>query len=207
MTDDNRAIRVLVVDDDPMASAGLAAILGSAADIEVVGTCGGGDRVTDAVALLRPHVVLCDVRMPEVDGIMVAEELAARSDGVKVLMMTAFDEDGRVLDAVAAGAAGFLMKSDDPTEIIKAVRHVATGEAAYSPRAATQLTEWVRDSRNADARRDALAKMAQLTDREKEFALALVTGATDADGKSGEVIRLEGLSQSQLPCPSRVPYA
>lgn len=172
---------MLIVDDDPMAAAGITAILSATADISVVGTCTDGDQVAEAVTRYGPDVVLCDVRMPNVDGIAVAQKIAARADGIKVLMATAFDEDGRVLDAVAAGASGFLMKSDDPHEIIKAVRSVATGEAAYSPRAASQLTEWVRDSHSADARRDALQKMAKLTEREREFALALVTGASDAE--------------------------
>ncbi|SEI10330.1 regulatory protein, luxR family [Leifsonia sp. CL154] len=96
-------------------------------------------------------------------------------------MMTAFDEDGRVLDAVTAGAAGFMLKDEDPHRILEAVRQVAAGDAAFSPRAAKQLAAWVQDSRGDDVRRDARAKMTQLTEREKAFALALVTGASDAE--------------------------
>lgn len=96
-------------------------------------------------------------------------------------MMTAFDEDGRVLDAVTAGAAGFMLKDEDPHRILDAVRQVAAGDAAFSPRAAKQLSLWVRDSRVNEVRKESAAKMTQLTDREREFALALVSGATDAE--------------------------
>jgi DNA-binding NarL/FixJ family response regulator len=168
-------IRVLVVDDDPLAAAGITAILGTAADMQLVGSRSDGDQVADAVHELHPDVVLCDVRMPRVDG------LASAHGAPRFLMMTAFDEDGRVLDAIAAGAAGFLLKDEDPQRIIEAVRAVAAGDAAYSPRAARQLTEWVQESRTAGGRRDALAKVEQLTEREREFALAIVNGASDAD--------------------------
>jgi DNA-binding NarL/FixJ family response regulator len=174
-------IRVLVVDDDPLAAAGITAILGTADDMHIVGSRTDGDQVADAVHELHPDVVLCDVRMPRVDGVAVAEQLASREGTPRFLMMTAFDEDGRVLDAIAAGAAGFLLKDEDPQRIIEAVRAVASGDAAYSPRAARQLTEWVQESRTAGGRREALAKVEQLTDREREFALAIVSGASDAD--------------------------
>lgn len=181
MTDNSQPIRVLVVDDDRMAAAGITAILSTAADIDVVGHCTDGDQVAEAVTRLRPDVVLCDVRMPRVDGIAVAGSLAGQANGTKTLMMTAFDDDGRVLAAVAAGAAGFLLKEEDPHRIIEAVQQVAAGDAAFSPRAARQLREWIRESHTADTRREALEKLAMLTDREKEFALALVTGASDAE--------------------------
>jgi DNA-binding NarL/FixJ family response regulator len=170
---------VLVVDDDPMAAAGITAVLGTASDIDVVGRCADGDEVAAAVALHRPDVVLCDVRMPRMDGVAVVESMDGTS--ARFLMMTAFDEDGRVLDAVSAGASGFMLKDEDPQRIIDAVRQVAAGDAAFSPRAARQLSMWVRDSRGADLRRDAAAKMGQLTPRERDFALALTNGASDAE--------------------------
>ncbi len=172
-------IRVLVVDDDPMAAAGITAVLQAASGIDVVGRCADGDEVGPALARLRPDVVLCDVRMPRMDG--VATVRALHASGPAFLMMTAFDEDGRVLDAVAAGAAGFLLKDEDPHRIIAAVREVAAGDAAFSPRAARQLAGWLRESREAGARRDALEKLAMLTDREREFAVALVGGASDSE--------------------------
>jgi DNA-binding NarL/FixJ family response regulator len=176
---DPRPIRVLVVDDDTMAANGLTALLQLAGDIDVVGRCADGDEVGDALHRLRPDVVLCDVRMPRMDGVSVVR--AHRDAGPVFLMMTAFDEDGRVLDAVSAGAAGFMLKDEDPKRIIDAVRHVASGEAAFSPRAARQLATWVRDSRASDARRDAVEKMGLLTERERDYAIALTNGASDAE--------------------------
>lgn len=176
---DQHPIRVLIVDDDTMAANGMAALLAAAADIDVVGRCADGDEVAAAVARLHPDVVLCDVRMPRIDGLAVVQ--AFHGTGPVFLMMTAFDEDGRVLDAVAAGAAGFMMKDEDPHRILDAVRQVAAGDVAFSPRAAKQLTMWVRDTRASESRRDADEKMAMLTDREREFAVALVAGASDAE--------------------------
>lgn len=173
-------IRVLIVDDDRMAAAGIQAILDTAGDIDVVGLCTDGSQVSDALARHRPDVVLCDVRMPRLDGVDVVRSLGAASSA-RFLMMTAFDEDGRVLDAISAGAAGFLLKDEDPRRIIDAVRAVAAGESAYSPRAARQLTEWVQESGTSEARRDARAKLDLLTEREREYARALVSGASDAE--------------------------
>ena len=95
--------------------------------------------------------------------------------------MTALDDDGLVLDAIAAGAAGFLLKEEDPQRFIEAVRQVANGEVTFSQRAARQLTDWVRDSPNAEVRRAAIQKLAMLTDREREFAVELLDGASDAE--------------------------
>lgn len=164
-----------------MAAAGVAALLSTADDFLVVGRCVDGDQVADALPELRPDVVLCDVRMPRMDGVAVVRSLNSTAGAPPVLMMTAFDENGLVLDAVASGAVGFLLKDEDPRRIIDAVRDVAGGDAAFSPRAAGQLTQWVQDSHNADLRRDALDKLGLLTDREHEFALALVTGASDSE--------------------------
>jgi len=181
VTDIRRPIRVLVVDDDRMAAAGITAILGTSPDIVVVGQCADGDEAVGAVERLRPSLVLCDVRMPRMDGIAVAKALSQLPDGPKLLMMTAFDDDGRVLDAVTAGAMGFLLKDEDPRRIIDAVLSVSAGDAAFSPRAARQVTEWVRQASTPDSQREALDKMRMLTDREREFALALVGGPTDAE--------------------------
>lgn len=181
MTDNSSPIRVLVVDDDRMAAAGITTILSTSPNIVVVGQCTDGDQVIAAVAQRRPDLVLCDVRMPRMDGIAVARALAEVPNGPRLLMMTAFDDNGRVLDAVTAGATGFLLKDEDPRRIIDAVLNVSAGDAAYSPRAARQMTEWVRQARTDESQREALEKMRQLTDREREFALALVSGPTDAE--------------------------
>src|SRR5690606_29940555 len=113
---------VLVVDDDAMAAAGVSAILSTADDISVVGARSDGDQVPAAVAELRPDVVLCDVRMPRMNGVAVVRahaETADASRGPAFLMMTALDEDGLVLEAITAGAKGFLTKDEDPRRIIE----------------------------------------------------------------------------------------
>lgn len=181
MTDLHHPIRVLLVDDDPMVTTGLTTILRSAPDLDVVGRCSDGDQVRDAVASLNPDVVLCDMKMPRMSGTAVAAQLSALSDGPRMLMMTALDDDGLVLDAVAAGATGFLLKEEDPQRFIDAVRQVASGEVTFSQRAARQLTDWVRDSGTAELRRAANQKLAMLTEREKDFAVALMSGASDAE--------------------------
>lgn len=167
-----------------MAAAGVSAILSTADDISVVGTRSDGDQVPAAVAELRPDVVLCDVRMPRMNGVAVVRAHAETADALRgpaFLMMTALDEDGLVLEAITAGAKGFLTKDEDPRRIIEAVRMVAAGDSAYSPRAARHLTEWVRSAGTAESHREALSRVARLTDREREFAIALVDGSSDAE--------------------------
>ncbi|MFE4467244.1 response regulator [Leifsonia sp. NPDC056824] len=181
MTDLNHPIRVLVVDDDPMVVTGISTILSTSADLVVVGRCADGDEVPGAVASLKPDVVLCDVNMKRVNGIQVAATLSAMPDGPRVLMMTALDDDGLALDAITAGATGFLLKEEDPQRFIEAVQQVARGEVTFSQRAARQLTDWVRNSQTADVRRAAQQRLAMLTDREREFAVALMSGASDAE--------------------------
>jgi len=177
----NAQTRILVVDDDALAAAGVAALLGAATDLEVVGTCGDGAQLAEGISALRPDVVLCDVRMPGIDGISLVRRLAAVTDAPRFLMMTAFDDDGVVLQALDAGAVGFVFKDEDPRRILDSVRAAATGEAPFSPRAAVEIAHWARSERTSTKRIDALQKMGLLTDREREFALAVVTGASDAE--------------------------
>ncbi|QIM17741.1 response regulator transcription factor [Leucobacter coleopterorum] len=96
-------------------------------------------------------------------------------------MMTAFDEDGTVLEAILAGADGFLLKDEGPDEIVRAIRHVARGEASFSPRSARQLRDWVSRSPSLAAQRHAEAQLALLTERERDVAVAIATGASDRD--------------------------
>lgn len=173
--------RILIVDNDPLAAAGVAAVLGTAADLAVVGVRSDGDQIADAVHELRPDVVLCDVRMPELDGIAVLRRLAGAPDAPKFLMMTAFDDDGIVLQALDAGAIGFIFKDEDPRRIIDSVRAAAIGEAPFSPRAALEITHWARSERTSSKRLDAIAKMERLSAREREFAQAVALGASDAE--------------------------
>lgn len=172
-------IRVLIVDDDAFARSGMEALVSQLDDMTVVGTCAAGAEVANAIRVLYPDVVLCDVRMPVMDGIAVVESL--RDSGPAFLMMTAMDDNGSVLRAIAAGAAGFLLKDDDPMSIVQAVRSVAAGDAAMSPRSARHLVTWVRDEPQAVLRREAQDRVALLAPREREMAIAVANGSSDAE--------------------------
>lgn len=177
-------IRVLLVDDDQLARRGLADVLGSAADIIVVGECSDGSQVNTAITQHRPDVVLMDVRMPVVDGVMAVQLAQSLPTTPEFVMITAFDDGDMVVKAIAAGACGFLLKAEDPRMIIKSVRDVASGGSALSPQSAKHLTQWASNSvtpGTAGPGRDAQAKMGILTPREREIAIGLVTGASDAE--------------------------
>ena len=176
MTDTTK--RVLVVDDDPIVVTGISEILRSASDIEVVGTCSDGDQLPDAIARLHPDVILCDVRMSRMDGITALTKF--KDSGPPFLMITAFDDGDAVLKAIAAGAAGFVLKGEEPERIKDAVRHVHAGEATLSPRAAKYLTDWAQATMTDQVRSDAQARVAELTEREREYAVQVLDGSTDA---------------------------
>ncbi|WP_199835103.1 response regulator, partial [Streptomyces scabiei] len=122
------AIRLLLVDDDPLVRAGLTFMLGGADDIEIVGEAADGDEVDALVDRTRPDVVLMDIRMPTVDGLTATERLRTRADGPQVVVLTTFHADDQVLRALRAGAAGFVLKDTPPADIVDAVRRVAAGE-------------------------------------------------------------------------------
>ncbi|MFI1192382.1 response regulator [Micromonospora sp. NPDC020750] len=182
-------VRVLIVDDDALVRAGLSMILGGVPDLRVVGEAADGDQVPAAVAACAPDVVLMDIRMPRVDGLAATEALRAQPRPPEVLVLTTFDADDQVLRALRAGAAGFLLKDTPPAEIVRAVRRVAAGEATLSPTVTRQLIRHVTASGPAgvDPRRErALRMLAGLSEREREVAVALGQGRTNAE-ISGEL--------------------
>lgn len=125
-------IRVAVIDDESLVRSGLQMILDSAADIEVAVTCDGAEAV-GAIAAARPDVVLLDLRMPVADGLSVLAELQREADPPKIAMLTTFDAEEHVADALSLGALGFLLKDTDPEELIHAVRRLASGVPILSP--------------------------------------------------------------------------
>ncbi|MEV7962140.1 MULTISPECIES: response regulator transcription factor [Oerskovia] len=167
-------VRVLVVDDEPLVRAGLRVILDAEPDIEVVGEAADGVEVPGAVTATRPDVVLLDVRMPQVDGIAATRAIVARDPAPRVLVMTTFEHDDHVLDALRAGAHGFLLKRARPQDLAQAVRVVALGESLLFPDAVRRLAT------AHPARGDAL-RSARLSEREGEVLRLMATGRSNQE--------------------------
>lgn len=181
-------IRVAIVDDDPLVRAGLRMILGSADDVDVVGEAGDGLEAGPVIDRCAPHVVLMDIRMPGRDGISATAALRARPGAPEVIVLTTFDIDDHVLDALRAGAGGFLLKDTPPEEIVGAIRRVAAGEAMLSPGVTRTLIDHVAEDPARGRRREAAAAVAELTSRERDVALLIAEGRSN--GEIGAALHL-----------------
>ncbi|WP_238146892.1 response regulator [Ornithinimicrobium murale] len=213
MSADGRGVRVLLVDDDPLVCAGLELMLSTSADITVVGSVGDGDLVVTAVQRHHPDVVLMDVRMPRVDGITATREVLAGANPPRVIVLTTFAEDSAAMRAVEAGAAGFLLKTAGPTEIIDAIRRVAAGEGVLSPASVPELFQHVVAHPVVTQRREAAAQLAGLTERERQIVIRVGRGLSNAD-VARELFVSEATVKShlravlaRLSCTSRVEVA
>ena len=174
-------IRVVVVDDDALVRAGLRMILSSSDDLEVVGEAADGADAITIVRASRPDVVLMDIRMPVMDGIAATAALRRLPTPPHVIVLTTFQADEHVMSAIRAGADGFLLKDTAPTEIINAVHLVAAGEAMLSPSVTRTLLAHLGNDERSDRQRAAAQRLASLTDREREVATAVGSGASNAE--------------------------
>ena len=174
-------IRLLVVDDDPLVRSGLGLILGGEPAITVVAQAGNGRDGIAAVAEHRPDVVLMDIRMPVMDGIEATAAIVAQPDPPKVIVLTTFDADEYVLRALAAGASGFLLKDTAPEDIVAAVHKVAAGEPMLSPSVTATLIQQVTAQHSPERSLAARARLDRLTERERDVALAVGRGLTNAE--------------------------
>nr|WP_281496937.1 response regulator transcription factor [Ornithinimicrobium sp. F0845] len=201
-----------MVDDDPLVCSALDLML-SSAGLSVVASVGDGDQVVTAVQRHHPDVVLMDVRMPRVDGIAATREVLRLPHPPRVLVLTTFAEDSAVMQAVEAGAAGFLLKTAGPEQIIESVRQVAAGEGVLSPASVRVVVEHVAAHPVVTQRRETAARLEHLTERERDIVVRVALGRSNAD-VARELFISEATVKShlgavlaRLGCSSRVEVA
>jgi DNA-binding NarL/FixJ family response regulator len=174
------SIRVLIVDDQALVRAGFRMILEAEPEIEVVGEAGDGDEAVAEARRLEPDVVLMDVRMPELDGIEATRRLLADGTSTKVVMLTTFDLDQYVYEALRAGASGFLLKDVPPEQLVAGIYTVASGDALLAPSVTRRvIEEFVR--RPPDSMRTTPPELAELTPRELEVLKSMARGLANAE--------------------------
>jgi DNA-binding NarL/FixJ family response regulator len=171
-------IRVLLADDQELVRAGFRALLDAQPDLEVVGEAADGREAVELTRELRPDVVLMDIRMPVLDGLAATREIAAdqRLEGVRIVILTTFELDQYVFDAIRSGASGFLVKDTRPAALIEAVRVVAGGDALLSPSITRRLIAEFAARAKEPPRSEALD---ELTDREREVMALAASGLSN----------------------------
>jgi DNA-binding NarL/FixJ family response regulator len=171
--------RVLIVDDDDLMRAGLRGVLASDDAIEVVGEASDGRDAVYRTRLLSPDIVLMDVRMPDLDGISATRELLGAFPGVRVVILTTFEEDDYIFGALNAGASGFLLKRTRPEQLVAAIHTIAAGDSLLSPSVTSRVIERMAGQPAPDATHD--ARLAELTPREREVLELIARGLSNAE--------------------------
>jgi DNA-binding NarL/FixJ family response regulator len=171
------SIKVLIVDDQSLVRAGFRLVLENHDDLEVVGEAANGNQAIHSAQRLDPDVVLMDIRMPELDGIAATREITDRSNNTRVLVLTTYDLDEYVYDAIQAGASGFLLKDTPPDQLVAGIRSVAQGEALLAPTVTKRLIEEFARI----ARRTRPPELDELTPRELEVLKLVARGMSNAE--------------------------
>jgi DNA-binding NarL/FixJ family response regulator len=172
-------IRVLVVDDDDLMRAGLRGVLATDEAIDVVGEASDGRDAIYRTRLLRPDVVLMDVRMPGLDGVSATRELLAAFPDVRVVILTTFEQDDYIFDALNAGASGFLLKRTTPEDLVAAVHTIAAGDSLLSPSVTSRVIERMSSEPQPDPA--LVDRLSELTPRELEVLRLLATGLSNTE--------------------------
>jgi DNA-binding NarL/FixJ family response regulator len=170
-------IRVLVADDQSMVRAGFRMLLSGEEDIEVVAEASNGLEAVDKAARFDPTVILMDIRMPELDGLEATRRILAADENARILILTTFDLDEYVYEALKAGASGFVLKDDPPEQLIDAIRTVAAGEALLSP----SVTKRVIKQFTRLPRPDPPKEFEELSERERDVFRLIVGGLSNAE--------------------------
>lgn len=176
-----KPVKILLVDDEELVRAGLRMLLDGTEGLSVVGEAGDGQSALDRVAEQDPDVVLLDIRMPGMNGLTCAQALLAEDPNRVVLILTTFDADETVLHALELGVHGFLLKDTPPGELIAGVKQAAAGHPVLSPSVTRQVIGRATEQRGSRMQDDAVRRLAALTERERDIAVALARGLSNQD--------------------------